>query len=292
MPTNPTLTQKTILITGATDGIGKVAALRLAEIGATVTGVGRNPQKCAAVQAEIRSLSGNPHVEFLTADLSSQASIHQLATDYRRKYERLDVLLNNAGAIFINRKLSADGIEMTFALNHLGYFLLTNLLTDLLVKSAPSRVVVVSSSAHLGGRMKFDDLNLRRGFNGWLAYGQSKLANVLFTYELARRLQGQGVTANVLHPGFVATQLAKNNGSLYNVVMSVAGRLGGRTPEQGAQTSIYLASSPEVEGVTGKYFVDSRETRSSVASYDVDAARRLWEISAQMAPVQTPSAAP
>ncbi len=274
--------EKTVLITGASDGIGKITALRLAEMGATIVGIGRNPEKCAIVANEIRSKTGNMQVDFLVADLSSQAAVHKLVREYESAYPRLDVLINNAGAFMIRRQKSLDGIEMTLALNHLGYFLLTNLLMDRLASSTPSRVVVVASGAHFDGRMRFDDLQFNHGYNGWSAYAQSKLANLLFAYELSRRTGDTGITVNALHPGFVASKFAQNNGSLIRLGMKLVTRFIAISPEQGARTNIYLASSPEVEGVSGKYFVDCVPRRSSPQSYDEAAAKRLWEISEKM----------
>ena len=272
---------KVVLITGATGGIGEVTARALAAHGATVVGVGRSPARCAAAAERIRAAS-HAQVEYLVADLSAQDQVRRVTAEFRRKYDRLDVLVNNAGALYNRRQESADGLELTWALNHLGYFLLTQLLLDRLQAGAPARIVNVSSGAHLGGTLRFEDLEFKRGYNGWAAYAQSKLANVLFTYELARRLAGSGVTANALHPGFVATRFARNNGPLFNLAMGLAQRLGARTPEQGAATTIYLAASPEVEGVTGQYFADGRVAPSSPASRDEAAARRLWEVSEAM----------
>lgn len=268
-----------VLVTGATGGIGEVTARELARMGATVIGVGRNPDKCAQMSTSLRQTTGNPGVEFLVADLSVQAQVLQLADSIQERYPRLDVLVNNAGGFFFRREVSADGIEMTFALDHLSYFLLTNLLVRLLESSPAARVVNVSSDAHRGGEMAFTDLEFQRGYNGWKAYAQSKLANVLFTYELARRLDEKGVTVNALHPGFVATRFGYNNGWLVRAGIWLSQRFAGRTPEQGAETSIFLASSPEVRGITGKYFVDKRAIPSSPASYDVEAARQLWQVS-------------
>jgi retinol dehydrogenase-12 len=273
-----TMQGKVVLITGATDGIGFVAARELARLGAAVVAVGRNADKTAAVVERIRKETGNPHVEGLLADLSSQQDIRRLAQQFRERHDRLDVLLNNAGALFHPRRESVDGIEMTFALNHLGYFLLTNLLLDLLKASAPSRIVNVSSAAHHRGRLDFDDLQRKRGYFSFGVYSASKLANLLFTYELARRLQGTGVTANALHPGLVASRFAVNNGWLGGVLRGLIWAFGIR-PEQGARTLIYLASSPEVEGVTGEYFQNEKVRESSPASHDEEAARRLWDIS-------------
>ena len=281
------LHNKVVLVTGATNGIGFESAKALAAMGATVIGVGRNPQKCADSAAQITRLTGNAAVEFLVADLSMQAQVRQVADEFKRKYDRLDVLLNNAGGYFARREVSSDGIEMTWALNHLNYFLLTDLLLDVIKASAPARIVNVSSGAHTGAkRINFEDVEFKTGYSGWSAYSHSKLANVMFTYELARRLEGTKVTANALHPGFVATGFGHNNGGVMRTGMSLIQKLVAKQPEQGAATSVYLASSSEVEGVTGRYFDDSKEKRSSGASYDVSAQQRLWELSEQMVRVK------
>jgi NAD(P)-dependent dehydrogenase (short-subunit alcohol dehydrogenase family) len=274
---------KTILITGATNGIGKVAALELAKKGAEVVVVGRNPQKTEQVVKHIKIDSGNSAISGLIADLSSLAEVRQLAQAYRQKYPHLHVLINNAGGIFANRTLTADGFEYTFSLNHLAYFLLTNLLVDMLVKDAPAHIINISSRSHQGAAMNFTDLQNERNYNfgGLRAYGQSKLANLLFTYELARRLAGTGVTANAVHPGTVATGFGENNRGAMRVSMRIYHQFA-LTPEQGADTIIYLASSPEVEGVTGKYWTNRTATASSSESYNVEAQNRLWAISAQM----------
>lgn len=275
------LKNKIVLITGATNGIGKVTALELAKMGASVVIVGRSPSRTEATAREIKAAAKNEAIDTLIGDLSSMADVRRIADEFKSKYQRLDVLVNNAGAVFNTRQESADGYEMTFALNHLSYFLLTNLLLDTLKASAPSRIVNVSSDAHRGFTLDFDDLQNKKlyGMGGFGAYGRSKLANILFTYELAQRLAGTGVTANVLHPGFVATGFGHNGSPLMGYVMSVIQRLFALTPEQGAETTIYLAASPEVEGVTGKYFHKSKAAQSSSQSSDKDAARRLWEIS-------------
>ena len=277
------LNGKTILITGATNGIGKVAALELAKQGATVALVGRNSAKVAETVREIKEQSSNPLVDGLVADLSSMAEVRRLANDFRQKYSQLHVLVNNAGGIFASRQLTVDGYEYTFALNHLAYFLLTNLLLDRLKANAPARIVNVSSGAHLGAVLNFDDLQNEKHYStgGMRAYGQSKLDNLLFTYELARRLAGSGVTVNALHPGTVATGFGENNGGAMRLAMRFF-HLFSLTPQQGADTIIYLASSPEVEGVTGKYWVERKQVQSSPASYDEAAQKRLWEVSAQM----------
>lgn len=272
---------KSCLVTGATGGIGLVTARELARQGARVVLVGRSRERCLAAVEGIRQQTGNTGVDFIVADLSSLEQIRRAASEFAARHDRLDVLVNNVGAFFWKRQESVDGIEMTFALNHLSYFLLTNLLLDMLRASAPARVVNVSSDAHRGAQMNFDDLQNRRRYAGFRVYAQSKLANVLFTYELARRLEGSSVTANALHPGFVATNFAQNNGFLFRLFMPLA-QLSAISPEEGARTSIYLASSPEVEGVTGKYFVRQQAVQSSPASYDEQSARRLWDVSLEL----------
>jgi retinol dehydrogenase-12 len=278
---------KVCLVTGATSGIGAVTAEALAQQGATAVIVGRDPAKCEAVAARIRQRTGNPSVGHLVADLSRQADVRELARQFLERYPRLDVLVNNAGGIFLSRRLSADGIEMTFALNHLGYFLLTTLLLDRICASAPSRIVNVASIGHkLAEGARFEDLQFERGYRaGFPAYHHSKLANLLFTYELARRLEGTSVTVNALHPGLVATNIGTNNGLSWQVLSFFYQRIlrpNYVSPEEGARTIVYLASSPEVEGVTGCYFVDERAVPSSKASNDVDAARRLWDLSEEL----------
>ncbi len=269
------------MITGATSGIGKAAAVQLAELGATLVLVGRNPTKTEAVIREVKQRTGNAEVYALIADLSVQQAVRRLAGDFADRYPRLDVLVNNAGAVMLSRQESADGIEMTFAVNHLNYFLLTSMLLDVLRSSSPSRIINVSSSSHHNGPMDFEDLQLRHGYGGYRAYGRSKLANLLFTYELARRLEGTGVTVNGMHPGLVATNLVANNGPLgrlYNLFL----RLAGRSVQSGARTITYLASSTDVEKVSGKYFVDQAPVASSPDSYDEEAALRLWRASEEL----------
>ena len=269
---------KTILVTGGTNGIGLVTARELARMGAQVTITGRSAEKSALVAGQIETLAGNP-VEFIAADLSVLAGIRQAASTFKEKHTQLHVLVNNAGGMFTQRRLTPDGYEYTFALNHLNYFLLTDLLLDLLKASAPARIINVSSNAHEHARINFENLQGEKRYIGLEAYGQSKLANLLFTYELARRLEGSGVTANAVHPGVVATGFARNNGPVYNVGTWIAGQLFFRKPDRGAQTSIYLAASPEVEGVSGKYFVDCKAVASRPQSYDRAAAERLWKVS-------------
>lgn len=278
---NTSMNGKVCMVTGATSGIGQVTALALAQRGATVIAVGRSQEKSAALVEQIERQTGSTTVEYMLADLSSQQEIRRLAQQFQGRYQRLDVLVNNAGGLFISRQQSVDGIEMTFALNHLSYFLLTNLLLDTLKASAPSRIVNVASDAHESARLDFDDLQGQRRYSGIQAYGRSKLANILFTYELARRLAGTGVTVNTLHPGVVATNFGANNGRLARVLRRVA-NLVSISPDQGAQTSIYLATSPDVEGVTGQYFVKQKAVPSSKASYDKAAAERLWRVSEEL----------
>ena len=272
---------KTCLVTGATSGIGKAAARELARLGATVVVAGRNPEKCAATVQDIRRQTGNPSVDFLLADLSSQQQVRRLAEEFKGRYPRLEVLVNNAGAIMLSRRQSVDGIEMTFALNHLSYFLLTGLLLDSLIDSSPSRVVNVSSIAHQKATIDFEDLQGTQRYRGMRAYGRSKLANLLFTFELARRLEGTGVTANAVHPGLVATGLLTNNG-LAGRLINLGLRVAGKGVAAGAETVVYLAASPGVAGVTGQYFVERKPVASSQASRDAATAGRLWRISAEM----------
>src|SRR5690606_2968390 len=273
---------KICVVTGATNGIGKVTALELAKMGATVIVVGRSAERTESVVKEIQQASGNNAVEALLADLSVQAQVRELAAAIQRKYEHLDVLVNNAGGMFLRREETADGIEMTWALNHLNYFLLTNLLLDTLKRAPAARIVNVASDAHEGGKIQFDDLEFKQRRYGWMvAYAQSKLANIMFTYELARRLNRTNVTANTLHPGFVNTNFGANNGTLARIAKVVMRPLA-LSLEQGASTIIYLASSPEVEGVTGQYFVKCKPHRSSKASYDEAVQRRLWRVSEEM----------
>ncbi len=277
------LSGKTIIVTGATAGIGEVTALELARKGAAVILVSRNPEKCTATAEHIQQDTGNHKIDYFSADLSSQAQIRQMVDQFKSKYDRLDVLVNNAGGVFLTRKFSVDGIEMTFALNHLSYFLLTNLLLDTLKASAPARIVNVSSHGHFNSPLNFDDLQLERGYAPFKVYGRSKFANVLFTYELARRLEDTGVTANVLHPGLVQTNIGKSASWWLGWGWKLYLRFRkGLAPEAGALTSIYLASSPHVETITGKYFAKQKAISSDPAAYDEAVARRLWEISAQM----------
>lgn len=279
---NTSMSGKVVMVTGATDGIGKATARALVAMGATVVAVGRNGDKTTATVNELCVATGNNKIEGMLADFASLAQVRQLADAFKQKYDRLDVLVNNAGAVFAKRGETQDGFEQTFGVDHLAPFLLTNLLMDLLKQSAPSRIVNVSSAGHALSKMRFDDLQGQQRYTAMGAYGQAKLANVLFTYELARRLRGTGVAVNALHPGGVASNFGAGQAGLLAPVIRFFITRFGITPEQGAQTSVYLASSPEVAGVTGKYFDKSKPVRSSSASYDNAAAERLWRVSEEM----------
>jgi NAD(P)-dependent dehydrogenase (short-subunit alcohol dehydrogenase family) len=276
---------KVCMVTGANSGIGKVTALELARRGATVVMVCRSRERGEAAQQEILAESGNDQVDLLLADLSSMASARSMVDEFKGKYDHLDVLVNNAGALFSERKESADGLEMTFALNHMGYFVPTVLLLDTLKASAPTRIINVSSGAHRSGRIDFNDLQSQRRYSSFPVYAKSKLENVLFTVELARRLEGSGVTVNALHPGFVRTNFGGNTvgGGIVTFLFRLLVKLIAITPEQGAETSIYLATSPEVEGVTGKYFAKKKIVEPARQAKDVGSARRLWEESKRLA---------
>jgi len=273
---------KTVLITGATNGIGLEAAVELARLGARVVMVGRDPARTEAAVATVKRRSGSRDVSHLLCDFSSQASIRALAADVLASVERLDVLVNNAGAVNKARRLSVDGIEMTFAVNHLGYFLLTNLLRDLLVRSAPARVVTVASQSHRQGTLDFADLGFEHGYAIMKAYARSKLANVLFAAELARRLAGTGVTSNSLHPGVVATNIWSGAPAWAKPLVAILYRPFMITPAEGGATIVQLAASPELEGVTGKYFEKQVAVTPAPLAQDAALAKRLWEVSAAM----------
>lgn len=276
------LSDRTCLVTGASSGIGEETACELARMKATVVLACRNAERGDQARQKIVQATGNPNVELMLVDLSSQNSIRIFAKDFVSKHNRLHVLVNNAGIYAAKRILTVDGLELTFAVNHLAYFLLTNLVLDLLKVSAPARIINVASEAHRSGRINFDDLQGEKKHSGFRAYSQSKLANVLFTYELARRLDGTGVVANCVHPGLVRTNFAHNNGGFMSIVMRIFGSFM-LSPSKGAQTSIYLASSPMVEGVTGKYFMKKSQAKSSKESYDPAIARQLWNVSSELA---------
>ena len=273
---------KVCVITGATDGIGQVAAYALARAGAHVVVVGRNGPKCVRVCEEIRTAHPGADVAYQVADLSVLAEVRALGARLGADCPRIDVLLNNAGAFFYQRVITSDGIERTFALNHLAYFLLTHLLLDSLRASDSSRVINVSSRAHVGGRINFSDLTYERDYSGWRAYCASKLANILFTFELAQRLSGTTVTANCLHPGLVSTRFALNNGRFVRTAAKVVMALRGISADQGAKTSVFLASDPAVGAVSGKYFYQCAPALPSLADRDTRIRKRLWDVSTEL----------
>jgi NAD(P)-dependent dehydrogenase (short-subunit alcohol dehydrogenase family) len=273
---------KTCVITGATSGIGLAAAVALAARGAKLALIGRDRARGEAALARLRAAAPDARVTMHYSDLLRMAEVRRLGAELLTAYPRIDVLINDAGALFQRREVTADGLERTFALNHVAYFLLTQLLRERLVASAPARVVSVASRAHEGAVLDFDDLNLERGYSGWTAYSRSKLANILFTRELARRLEGTGVTANCLHPGFVASRFGDNNGGLFRWGLVIAKRLTAISERRGAETVVYLASDPGVGKTTGGYFAGSKPATPSAAAQDDGAAQRLWEISAAL----------
>ena len=280
IPTEP-LVGRTVLVTGATGGIGRATAMGLATMGANLAITGRDRERTEGAAREIRAVSSG-QVDLFVADLSSQSEVRRLADEVLQTYPRIDVLVNNVGGYWNTRHVTPDGFEHTFALNHLAPFLLTNLLLDRLKQSAPARVVTVASNAHATGEIDFDDLQGERSYSGSRAYNQSKLANILFTYELARRLQASAVTANALHPGVVNTSFgAEDPRGIQRLIIPFA-RPFMNTPAQGAATSIHLASAPDLEQVTGCYFANSKPKRSSKRSYDEAAAARLWQVSADL----------
>lgn len=269
------------MVTGANAGIGKATALGLANTGATVVMVCRSQERGEAALDEIREQSSNDHISLAVADLASQGEVRRLAEDFKGRYSNLHVLVNNAGIIPRKRQVTVDGFETQLAVNHLAPFLLTNLLLDTIKASAPARIVTVASDMHRGATIDFDDLQSEGSYRPLRVYCRTKLANVLFTYELARRLAGTKVSANCLHPGVVATKLLADGMGMPRALRSTT-RLIGARPEKGAKTSIYLAVSPEVEGVSGKYFVRQKVVKSSKSSYDENLARRLWRVSAEL----------
>jgi NAD(P)-dependent dehydrogenase (short-subunit alcohol dehydrogenase family) len=270
---------KIILITGANSGIGKATATALAEMGAHVVMMSRDLEKGEIARKEIIRISRNSSVDVMQCDLASMASIRKFATDFIARYQQLDVLINNAGIFTEKRMETADGFEYQIGVNHLGHFLLTHLLLDILKKSSPARIINVSSGAHFGGKIDLNDFQMEKRYSSWKSYARSKLANILFTYELAHRLSGTGVTVNCLHPGFVNTRFAFNRDSEKpNPLMRLMKPFMIK-PVTGAETSVYLAASPEVERTTGKYFARRKERSSSRASYDLIVAEKLWNLS-------------
>jgi retinol dehydrogenase 14 len=273
---------KIVLITGGTGGIGKATAIGLATMGARVGITGRDLARAEQAAADIRTASGNPAVDAFAADMTSQAEVRRLAAAVVNAYPRLDVLINNVGGFWAHRHPTADGLERTFALNHLASFLLTNLLLDRLKASAPARVVTVSSGAQSMGRIDFDDLQGARNYSGQRAYNQSKLANVMFTNELARRLEGTGVTATAVHPGVVRTNFGAEDQAWFFALISRAVRPLLKTPAQGAETPIYLASSPDMDGVTGQFFANRKPKTANRVAYNTGLTARLWQVSADL----------
>ena len=271
---------KRVVLTGATNGIGLAAAIELGRRGADLTLVARNPSRAAEAVRRISAVSKGSIPDVMLADLASQSSIRQLAAELLARYPRIQVLVNNAGAIYAQRQMTADGVELTWAVNHLAPFLLTNLVLDRMKTSRPARIVTTSSGAHEGARIPFDDLNAQRSWGGagFTRYGETKLANVLFTAELARRLEGTGVTANAFHPGFVATGFNRNNGVLMRLGMAIS-RPFARSPQKGAETLVWLVDSEEASDLNGAYVFDRRPVAPSPAAQDVEAARRLWQVS-------------
>ncbi|GAB4130125.1 MAG: SDR family oxidoreductase [Ignavibacteriales bacterium] len=262
---------KIILITGSTDGIGKQTACELAKNEDLIIIHGRDKKKCQSTVKWIKGKVDKPKLDFVTADLSSLNEVRKMAAEVISKYDKLDVLINNAGVYKHQKELSQDGNEMTFAINHLAHFLLTNLLLPLLKKSESARIINVSSIAHTRAAMDFSNLNSENYFDGYYTYSLSKLANILFTYELAERLADTKITVNALHPGVISTKLLQSG---FNI--------SGSSLKEGAATSVYLATSPEVEGVTGKYFIKSAESPSAPISYSKEYQKKLWEASEKL----------
>ena len=271
------------LLTGATQGIGRAAAEALVPMGVELVLVARDRARLEALATELRARTPGAKVSLLVGDLSRMSEVRRVAADFRAAHKRLHLLLNTAGGLFAHREVTPEGLERTLALNHLAYFVLTEELLPLLKASAPARIVNVSSDAHRWRHIDFDDLMVTRTrYRPFVAYGRTKLMNILFTRELARRLAGTGVTVNALHPGFVRSGFAQNNPGVLAGLVKV-GQVFARSPERGARTLVYLATSPEVEGMTGKYFHDEREAEPSPAAQDAEAARRLWEVSERLA---------
>jgi retinol dehydrogenase-14 len=282
---------KTVLITGATSGIGRATALGLARMGAHLAITGRDRGRTEDAAREIRA-AGGEQVDVLVADLSSQSEVRRLAEEVLHSLSRIDVLINNVGGYWDTRHVTVDGLERTFALNHLAPFLLTNLLLDKLKQSAPARVVTVSSNAHAAGRIDFGDLQGERSYSGARAYSQSKLANILFSYELARRLLATSVTANALHPGLVNTSFGAEDPAGVQKLLVPLLRPFMKSPARGAATSIHLASAPDLQRVTGRYFANSKPTRSSKPSFDEAVAARLWQVGGDLVGLTTAADTP
>lgn len=273
---------KVVIITGANSGTGKWTCIELAEMDAKVIMLCRNKIRGEEALKEVKEISKNNDIELMICDLGSQDSIRNFCEEFKNKHNRLDILVNNAGVILPGKHETTDGYELQFGVNHLGHFLLTNLLLDLIIKSAPSRIINVASGGHKAGKIHLEDINLEESFNMSKAYAQSKLANVLFTYELSRRLEGQGVTVNTLHPGAVASNIGINRDTGFGKLITGMLKPLFQTPQKGAETAIYLASSKEVEGISGKYFYKKKQAESSKLSHDKELAKKLWDLSEEM----------
>ncbi|HCN23802.1 MAG TPA: short-chain dehydrogenase [Candidatus Marinimicrobia bacterium] len=267
---------KICLITGATDGIGKETARCLGKQNAQLILVGRNPEKGEKVQKKLIAITGNDQIDIMTADLSNMNAIQKLSAEIHKKYNKLNVLINNAGAFFSKREITDDGFEKTFALNHLGYFLLTKLLLDLIKKGKTPRIINVASGAHIGATLDFDNLQGKNDYSGWAAYKRSKLMNIMFTYKLAELLKDTPITVNTLHPGFVRTRFGDNNTGIVGIGLNLVKKIGAISIKKGAETSVFLATSPTVKGVSGKYFVKCKPEKSSSSSYNKSDIDRLW----------------
>ena len=267
---------KLCLITGATDGIGKETAKSLAGFNARLILVGRDQNKGESVRNELMVQTGNDQIDIMTADLSNMNAIQKLSVEIHQKYNKLNVLINNAGAFFSKREITDDGFEKTFALNHLGYFLLTKLLLDLIKKGKNPRIINVASGAHIGATLDFDNLQGKNDYSGWAAYKRSKLMNIMFTYKLAELLKDTPITVNTLHPGFVRTRFGDNNTGIVGIGLNLAKKIGAISIKKGAETSVFLATSPTVKGVSGKYFVKCKPEKSSSLSYNKSDIDRLW----------------
>ena len=276
---------KTVVVTGATSGIGEVAAVELARQGARIVFVARNPLRRDTTLARLSVANDKAKHTAYLADLSKLSEMKRVAGEIAAAESRIDVLINNAGAVFTTRETTPDGLELTFATNHMAYFVVTNLLLDKLKATPGARIVSTSSDAHKSGKLDFDDLQSEKSFAGFRAYGTSKLCNILFTRELARRLEGSGVTANCLHPGFVATGFGDNTDGLVGFAFGVLKKVAAITPEDGAKTILYLASSPDVAGKSGGYYYKSAPATPTAAAQNDADAKRLWEISAKIAGV-------
>lgn len=276
------LSGKVCLITGSTSGIGRVTATALAEMGVKLVIHGRNRTKTENTVELIKSASGNPQIHYLLADFSKLDQVQEMATTFQDRFDRLDILINNAGAFFNRRILTPFGVEMTFLVNHLAGFTLTTTLLEIMKKSTPARIVNISSEGHRQGRLDLEDLTFRKGYFGMKAYGRSKLANILFAFELARRLEGSGVTANALHPGHIATNIWKNNFGIFGTPLKWLMEKIALSPEEGAQNSIYLSSAPDLSNMSGKYFIKNQPAQPSAEAQDLDLARRLWEKSEEL----------